>query len=56
MTWGDIPEDVTRLKIHPSVRAIKDRAFSWRRQLVTAILNDGLEEIGKCAFNQCTSL
>ena len=55
--WGEIiPWDVTHVKIHSSVRAIKDRAFRGRGQVVTVFLNDGLEEIGEWAFERCTSL
>ncbi len=36
----------------PSVRAIKEGAFYNCSQLATAILNDGLEEIGRFAFAQ----
>jgi hypothetical protein len=40
----------------PSVRAIKDWAFYDCSGLTTAILNDGLEQIGACVFVYCTSL
>ena len=50
-----VPEDVVRVRIHTSVRAIKDEAFYNRWQLTTVILNDGLEEIGERAFTH-TSL
>jgi hypothetical protein len=52
----DIPDDVTHVMVHPSVRAIKGWVFSDCRQLLTVILNDGLEEIEVYAFNGCTSL
>ena len=51
-----VPEDVIRVKIHSSVRAIKARAFYRRGNLVTVILNDGLEEIGEAAFYFCNTL
>ncbi len=44
------------IAIPPAVRAIKDWAFSDCWGLTTAILNNGLEEIGVYAFNGCTSL
>jgi hypothetical protein len=47
---------VTHVRIHSSVRMIKDWAFLRRRQLRIVIFNDGLEEIGKRAFCECTSL
>ncbi len=37
----------------PSVRVIKDHAFRNCLKLATAILNDGLEEIGEGAFKGC---
>ena len=37
-----IPEDVIRVRIHPSVRAIKDKAFERREKLAILILNDEL--------------
>ena len=52
----DIPDDVTHVKVHPSVKKIKAEAFRNCRQLTTVILNNGLEEIGKRAFKGCTSL
>ena len=51
-----VPEDVIRVKIHSSVRAIKARAFHRRGNLVTVTLNDGLEEIGEAAFYFCNTL
>ncbi len=52
----DVPEDVIRVRVHPSVRAIKDWAFWGRRGLAIVILNNGLEEIGYQDFFGCTSL
>ena len=53
---GEVPRDVTHVRVHPSVRAIKYGAFDSCLWLRTAILNDGLEEIGRGAFRLCTSL
>ena len=65
-----VPRDVTSVKVHPTVKVIKARAF-YRCSLKTVILNDdqgesyglitvtlhdGLEEIGEKAFCKCTSL
>jgi hypothetical protein len=50
----DVPEDVTHVRIHSSVRRIKDKAFWWRTQLRIVILNKELEEIGADAFCFCT--
>jgi hypothetical protein len=43
---ADIPRDVIRVRVHPSVRAIKDNAFDGCSQLMIVILGKGLEEIG----------
>jgi hypothetical protein len=51
-----IPWNVTHVRIHSSVRVIKEKAFRGRRQLMIVFLNDGLEEIGECAFEECRSL
>ena len=55
MRDDDVPRDVTHVRIHSSIRAIKE-AFYERRQLVTVILGDGLEEIGVDTFKGCKSL
>jgi hypothetical protein len=47
---------VTRIRVHSSVMAIRVKAFSECWQLVTVILNDGLEEISTMAFHDCISL
>jgi hypothetical protein len=52
----DVPEDVTHVRIHSSVRAIGDGAFYDRRLLRIVILNEELEEIGEWAFQYCESL
>ena len=51
-----IPHDVTHVKVHSSVRRIWDYTFYHRTSLLVVILNDGLEEIGRCAFRECLSL
>ena len=55
MRDDDVPRDVTHVRIHSYIRAIKE-AFYERRQLVTVILGDGLEEIGVDTFKGCKSL
>ncbi len=52
----DIPANVMHVIVHPSVKVIEEYAFWQRGQLTTVILNDGLEEIGECAFESCNSL
>ena len=42
---GDVPRDVTRVRVHPSVRVIRARAFLWRSRLISVELHDGLEVI-----------
>jgi hypothetical protein len=51
-----VPRDVIRVRVHPSVKVIRQSAFEYQYQLTTVILNDGLEEIGKYAFEECSSL
>jgi hypothetical protein len=56
MERGDVPEDVTHVRIHSSVRRIKDKAFSESWDLRIVILNEELEEIGEEAFSFCIAL
>jgi hypothetical protein len=49
----EVPNDVTHVKIHSSVRAIRNEAFEHRSQLRIVILNEELEEIGEWAFFHC---
>ena len=52
----DVPNNVTHVRFHPSVVTFRNQAFyncSWLREV---ILNDGLIEIGDCAFYGCESL
>jgi hypothetical protein len=51
-----VPNNVTHVKIHSSVKTIRDSAFRFHGQLRIVILNEELEEIGAYAFNSCTSL
>jgi hypothetical protein len=51
-----IPRDVIPVRVHPSIRVIKDNAFEGCRQLTIADLGKGVEEIGVRAFCGCTSL
>jgi hypothetical protein len=52
----DVLDNVTHVRVHPSIRVIKAWAFSECWQLLTVILNDGLKEIGVQAFDEYTSL
>ena len=50
----DIPRDVTHVRVHPSVKGIKDEAFSHCCPMLTHVdLGDGFEEIGERAFEEC---
>ena len=51
-----VPRDVTRVRVHPSVRIIAARAFEGCHELVEVELFKGLEEIGEPAFCGCKSL
>jgi hypothetical protein len=56
---GEVPEDVVRVRVDPSVTSIPPRAFFSRRKLEEVeFVRDGglLEEIGPRAFSRCTSL
>ena len=48
-----VPDGVIHVRVHPSIKVIPPRAFYRRRGLTTAILNNGLEEIGERAFWGC---
>ena len=56
MERGDVPEDVTHVRIDSSVRAIKENLFGGCEQLRIVILNEELEEIGVRAFGYCESM
>ena len=64
---GDIPRDVAHVNVHPSVKAIKNGAFSSFRgltnkfiskcsQLMTVNLGEELVDISKVAYQYCPSL
>ncbi len=53
---GEIPADVVRVRVDPSVIAIPARAFFSRHKLEEVELCDGLLEIGPRAFSRCISL
>jgi hypothetical protein len=52
----DIPQNVTRVKVDPSVREIRSLAFCNCSQLRNVELNEGVERIEYGAFFDCTSL
>ena len=48
-----LPDDVVRVRVHPSVTVIPERAFKERFQLEEIELCDGLLEIGEFTFESC---
>jgi hypothetical protein len=50
----DVPQDVVRVWVDPSVMSIPARAFSGRRKLAEVELCEGLVEIGDGAFRYCS--
>jgi hypothetical protein len=53
---GDIPLNVTHVKVDPSVKEIHDEAFEACHSLVEVELSEGLEVIGRSAFFSCINL
>ena len=49
----DVPRDVVRLRVVPSVTSIPDHAFERRKKLAEVELCEGLVEIGEDAFGWC---
>ena len=46
----NVPNDVIRVRVHPSIKVIRARAFFRQRRLISAELHDGLEVIKNNAF------
>ncbi|EJK62041.1 hypothetical protein THAOC_17362, partial [Thalassiosira oceanica] len=53
---GEIPDDVTRVVVDPSVKIISRAAFEDHPALAEVVLPEGLVEIKARAFRRCTSL
>jgi hypothetical protein len=53
---GEVPQDVTHVRIHQSLHDIPDRSFLGRTKLITVTFHDGLHSIGDFTFGDCTSL
>ena len=51
-----VPNNVTHVRIHPSVTEIENYAFHHRGSLKEVVLNEGLSVIGYHAFSYCYSL
>ena len=48
-----VPSDVVRVRVHPSVTTIPEKALDGRKKLEDVILCEGLQEIGSYAFSYC---
>lgn len=53
---GEVPEDVVRVRVDPSVTSIPASAFFSRQKLEEVELCEGLLEVGPRAFSRCASL
>ena len=51
-----VPKDVTSVRFHLSVVEVEDEAFSYCKQLIEVMFNDGLQKIENGAFCGCQSL
>ena len=47
----DIPTNVTRVEVHPSVKKLMNRHFYHCTRLTSVFLGDVLETIGSCTFS-----
>ena len=52
----DVPRDVIHVRVHPSVKVIRAKAFASRIRLISVEFRDGLEVIEEEAFYVCSSL
>jgi hypothetical protein len=52
----NVPDGVIRVRVHPSVRVIRGKAFFGRRRLMSVEFHDGITVIEEEAFAWCTSL
>jgi hypothetical protein len=50
---ADVPQDVVRVRVDPSVTSIPAEAFYERRELVEVELSEGVVEIGEWSFMFC---
>ena len=51
-----VPENVVHVRVHPTVTSIPHHAFAEKSKLETVELCEGLQEIGRFAFNNCKAL
>lgn len=52
----DVPDNVSHVRFHDSVRRVRRKAFQWCFNLRVVKMNDGLRVIGQDAFNSCECL
>jgi hypothetical protein len=52
----NVPDGVIHVRIHPSIKVIRAKAFLRQSRLISVELHDGLEVIEKDAFCDCRSL
>jgi len=52
----NVPDGVIRVRVHPSIRVIRARAFFRQSRLIAVELHDGIEVIDFSAFGDCRSL
>ena len=50
MGGEDVPEDVTHVRVHESVKAIPQRAFFGLHHLKSVECHNGVERVGAAAF------
>jgi len=52
----EVPDDVTVLTIHCSIKRVQDNTFEYCQNLKTIKLHKEVMSIGKSAFNNCVNL
>ena len=52
----NVPDGVIRVRVHPSIKVIRAKAFFRQSRLISVELHDGLVVIKKDAFCHCRSL
>ena len=52
----NVPDGVIRVRVHPSIRVIRAKAFFRQTRLISVELHDGIEVIQEDAFYDCRSL
>ena len=52
----NVPDGVIHVRVHPSIKVIRAKAFLCQSRLISVELHDGLVVIKKDAFCHCRSL